>query len=82
MRFFNNVPWKAWKTRKIAFVSVCLVWLIYAILGMFKVEVDTLFLEFILDGGKFILGAGTALVTTDKVAELLLKFIYKDKEEQ
>ena len=82
MKFFNNVPWKAWKTRKFAFVGVCLVWLIYAILGMFKVEIDTLFLNFILDAGKFILGAGTALVTTDKVADLILNFFYRDKEEQ
>lgn len=79
---FKNAPWKGWKTRKISFTGVCLVWLIYSILGMFKVEIDTAFLDFIYKAGTWILGFGTALVTADKVAECILKFKTEESEEQ
>ena len=57
-------------------------WLVYAILGMFKVEIDTAFLDFIYKAGTWILGFGTALVTYDKLAELILKFKTNESEEQ
>lgn len=79
---FKNAPWKGWKTRKISFSGVCLVWLVYSILGMFKVEIDTMILDFIYKAGTWILGFGTALVTADKMAELMLKVKSKEKEEE
>lgn len=54
-------------------------WLIYAVLGMFKVEIDTAFLDFIYKAGTWILGFGTALVVSDKVSETLRS---KEREEQ
>lgn len=82
MKLFNNVPWKGWRTRKISFVGVCLIWLIYAVLGMFEVEIEEPVLEFVYKAGVWILGFGTALVTADKVSELLLKIFGKESEEQ
>lgn len=79
MKLFNNVPWKGWKTRKRAFIGVCLIWLIYAILGVFGVEIDTAFLDFIYKAGTWILGFGTSIVVSDKVAEILRG---KESEEQ
>lgn len=57
-------------------------WLAYSFLGMFKVEIDTAFLDFIYKAGTWILGFGTALVTYDKMAELILKFKTNESEEQ
>ena len=54
-------------------------WLIYAVLGMFKVEIDTAFLDFIYKAGTWILGFGTTLVVADKTAEILRG---KESEEQ
>lgn len=79
MKLFNNVPWKGWKTRKRVFIGVCLIWLIYAILGMFGFEIDTAFLDFIYKAGTWILGFGTSIVVSDKVAEILRG---KENEEQ
>lgn len=79
MKLFNNMPWKGWKTRKRAFIGVCLIWLIYAILGMVGVEIDTAFLDFIYKAGTWILGFGTSIVVSDKVAEILRG---KESEEQ
>ena len=76
---FKNAPWKGWKTRKRAFIGVCLIWLIYAILGMFEVKIDTAFLDFIYKAGTWILGFGTSIVVSDKVAEMLRG---KEREEQ
>ena len=79
MKLFNNRPWKGWKTRKISFIGVCLIWLIYAVLGMFKAEIDVAVLDFIYKAGVWILGFGTTLVVADKTADMLRG---KEREEQ
>ena len=78
---FKNAPWKGWRTRKISFVGVCLVWLVYAVLGTLKAEIDVNILDFIYKGGVWILSFGTALVTCDKLSEVLLKIFSKTEEQ-
>ena len=69
----KNKPWKAWKTRKISFTVVALIWLLYAILGLAGHNFNTELLDFIFHAGVWILGFGITLVIADKVGDKLLK---------
>lgn len=69
----KNRPWKAWKTRKVSFTVVALVWFTYAILGLCGFDFNSEMLDFIFNAGVWILGFGITLVVTDKVGDNLLK---------
>ena len=69
----KNRPWKAWKTRKISFTVVALIWLLYAILGLAGRNFNTELLDFIFHAGVWMLGFGITLVIADKVGEKLIK---------
>ena len=69
----KNKPWKAWKTRKISFTVVALIWLLYAILGLAGHNFNTELLDFIFHGGVWMLGFGITLVIADKVGDKLLR---------
>ena len=69
----KNKPWKAWKTRKISFTVVALIWLLYAILGLIGHELNSGILNFIFNAGVWMLGFGITLVIADKVGDKLIK---------
>lgn len=69
----KNKPWKSWKTRKRTFIAVTMLWLIYAVLGLFGVEFNSELLDFIYKAGVWLLSFGITLVMTDKVADKLIK---------
>lgn len=69
----KNRPWKAWKTRKISFTAVALIWLLYAILGLSGRNFNTELLDFIFHAGVWMLGFGITLVIADKVGDKLIK---------
>lgn len=69
----KNKPWKAWKTRKISFTVVALIWLLYAILGLFGFNFNLELLDFIFHAGVWMLGFGITLVIADKVGDKLLR---------
>ena len=69
----KNKPWKAWKTRKISFTVVALIWLLYAILGLIRHEFNSDILNFIFNAGVWMLGFGITLVIADKVGDKLLR---------
>ena len=69
----KNKPWKSWKTRKISFTVVALIWLSYAILGLIGHEFNSDILSFIFNAGVWMLGFGITLVIADKVADKLIK---------
>ena len=69
----KNKPWKAWKTRKISFTVVSLIWLLYAIWGLAGHECNSDILNFIFNAGVWMLGFGITLVIADKVADKLIK---------
>ena len=68
----KNRPWKAWKTRKISFTVVALIWLLYAILGLAGHNFNTELLDFIFHAGVWMLGFGITLVIADKVGDKLI----------
>ena len=69
----KNKPWKSWKTRKISFTVVALIWLLYAILGLFGFNFHSELLDFIFNAGVWMLGFGITLVIADKVGDKLIK---------
>ena len=69
----KNKPWKAWKTRKISFTVVALIWFLYAILGLFGFNFNSELLDFIFKAGVWMLGFGITLVIADKVGDKLIK---------
>ena len=69
----KNKPWKSWKTRKISFTVVALIWLLYAILGLFCFNFNSELLDFIFNAGVWMLGFGITLVIADKVGDKLIK---------
>ena len=69
----KNKPWKSWKTRKISFTVVALIWLSYAILGLAGRNFNTELLDFIFHAGVWMLGFGITLVIADKVGDKLSK---------
>lgn len=77
----KNKPWKAWKTRKVSFIMVCLVWLSAAILGLSGWEIATDILDFIYKAGVWLLTFGIALVLSDKAVDSLPLFNKKGETE-
>lgn len=69
----KNKPWKSWKTRKISFTVVALIWFLYAILGLFGFNFNSELLDFIFKSGVWMLGFGITLVIADKVGDKLIK---------
>ena len=69
----KNKPWKSWKTRKISFTAVALIWFLYAILGLFGFNFNSELLDFIFNAGVWMLGFGITLVIADKVGDKLIK---------
>ena len=69
----KNKPWKAWKTRKVTFIAVCILWLVTAVLGLLGRTIDSSIIDFIFGGGKWLLTFGITLVISDKVADTLIK---------
>ena len=69
----KNKPWKSWKTRKISFTAVALIWLLYAFLGLFGFNFNSELLDFIFNAGVWMLGFGITLVIADKVGDKLIK---------
>ena len=69
----KNKPWKSWKTRKISFTAVALIWMTYAVLGLFGFDFNSELLDFIFKAGVWMLGFGITLVMADKVGDKLLK---------
>ena len=69
----KNKPWKAWKTRKVTFIVVCILWLVTAVLGLLGHAIDSSIIDFIFGGGKWLLTFGITLVISDKVADTLIK---------
>ena len=78
----KNRPWKAWKTRKISFTAVALIWLLYAILGLSGRNFNTELLDFIFHAGVWMLGFGITLVIADKVGDKLIKRKVGNDDEQ
>ena len=78
----KNRPWKSWKTRKISFTVVALIWLLYAILGLAGQNFNTELLDFIFHAGVWMLGFGIALVIADKVGDKLIKRKVGNDDEQ
>lgn len=73
-KMFSNRPWKEWPTRKVSFTVVSLLWLAYAIAGMFGVEPNETITELIVfHGGKWILTFGIVLVLSDKAGEKVIQ---------
>lgn len=71
-KIFNNRPWKEWPTRKVSFTVVSLLWLAYAIAGMFGIEPnETITKTIVFEGGKWILTFGIILVLSDKAGDKL-----------
>ena len=68
----KNKPWKAWKTRKISFTVVALIWLSYAIWGLAGHNFNTELPDFIFHAGEWKLGFGITLVIADKVGDKLI----------
>ena len=78
-KIFNNRPWKEWPTRKISFTVVSLLWLAYAIAGMFGIEPNEIITKTIVfEGGKWILTFGIILVLSDKAGEKITQ-IFRHK---
>ena len=73
----KNKPWKAWKTRKISFTVVALIWLLYAILGLFGFNFNSELLDFIFNAGVWMLGFGITLVIGVIVSMLSAIFVTK-----
>lgn len=69
----KNKPWKTWKTRKVTFIVVCILWAVTAILGLCGCPVEQGIIDFIYGAGKWLLTFGIGLVLTDKVADTLVK---------
>lgn len=69
----KNKPWKTWKTRKVSFIAVCILWLVMAILGLCGREIDPTIIDFIYGAGKWLLTFGILLVISDKAGDMLLK---------
>lgn len=69
----KNKPWKTWKTRKVTFIAVCILWLVMAILGLCGREIDPTIIDFIFGAGKWLLTFGIVLVISDKTGDMLLK---------
>lgn len=62
--FFKNRPWKKWRTRKITFIGVLLVWLLLVGLDVAGVELNDLIIEKVFDKGAWVITTGTLLVLT------------------
>ena len=78
----KNKPWKSWKTRKISFTVVALIWLLYAILGLIGHEFNSDMLNFIFNAGVWMLGFGITLVIAEKVGDkLITRKVGNDEEE-
>lgn len=69
----KNKPWKTWKTRKVTFIAVCILWLVMAILGLCGREIDPTIIDFIYGAGRWLLTFGIVLVISDKAGDMLLK---------
>ena len=69
----KNRPWKSWKTRKISFTVVALIWLLYAILVLAGHNFNTELLDFIFHAGVWMLGFGITLVSAEIVGDKLIK---------
>lgn len=69
----KNKPWKTWKTRKVTFIAVCILWLVMAVLGLCGREIDPTIIDFIFGAGKWLLTFGIVLVISDKTGDMLLK---------
>ena len=78
----KNKPWKAWKTCKISFTVVALIWLLYAILGLAGHNFNTELLDFIFNAGVWMLGFGITLVIADKVGDKLIRRKAGNDDEQ
>lgn len=62
----KNKPWKKWRTRKITFIGVLLVWLVLIGLDVAGVELNDLTIEKAFDKGAWVITTGTLLVLTDR----------------
>lgn len=71
MKWIKNKPWKAWKTRKVTFIAVCILWLVTAVLGLCGRPIDSEIINFISGSGKWLLTFGITLVISDKLAKEL-----------
>ena len=69
----KNKPWKTWKTRKVTFIAVCILWLAMAILGLVGHPIEQGIIDFIYGAGKWLLTFGIVLVISDKTGDMLLK---------
>lgn len=78
----KNKPWKTWKTRKVTFIVVCILWLATAILGLCGRSIDSSIIDFIYGGGKWLLSFGIALVMSDKAAKALLSMKGDTEDEE
>ena len=78
MKWIKNKPWKAWKTRKVSFICVCILWLAVAIKGLLGYNIDQSIIDFIYDGGKWLLTFGIILVLSDKAGDKLMRIFRKD----
>lgn len=78
MKWVKNKPWKEWKTRKVTFIGVCVLWLALAILGLVGHPVEQGIIDFIYDGGKWLLTFGIILVLSDKAGDKLMRVFRKD----
>ena len=68
----KNKPWKTWKTRKVTFIAVCILWAVTAILGLCGCPVEQGIIDFIYGAGRWLLTFGITLVLADKVADKIV----------
>lgn len=74
-RKFSNRKPKEWKTRKIAFVGVLLVWLIVILVGFlcswFGRELNDTLINNIFSAGKWVIITGCSIVITGNITDCI-----------
>ena len=77
MKWIKNKPWKTWKTRKVSFICVCVLWLTLAVLGLAGHPIEQGIIDFIYGAGKWLLTFGIILVLSDKAGDKLMRIFRK-----
>lgn len=73
-KFFNNKPWKKWKTRKASFIGVLLFLVFYTavsfVLSWFDHAIDETVTTEVFKTGRWVIVTGTSLVLADTASKL------------
>ena len=73
-KFFNNRPWKKWKTRKASFIGVLLFLVFYTaisfVMSWFDHAIDETVTTEVFKTGRWVIVTGTSLVLADTASKL------------